>query len=244
MNKNNWYNKYYEKKIIDNVKYKEYDKYFGNIKKINLKKTIESIENNNKIKIEEIKKNYNNDNYINSINDLTSLELIQIELDIIKVLSKYCLENNLLDYNFFINTLKLLENISNKLKNNLNQPAIFHNDTDINDGIPRCSYKFCHFKSSCVYNYNNNNKKLICYQDHYVHNMISADINILVKYIKKYNNNDKISHNKEILKSINTLCYVINHMESELKEKCLYIDKSEWNKYHITKKVITKIVKA
>jgi len=242
MENNNWYHKYYIKNIYDEDKYNKFNKYFNNRKKNNLKEKIENIEKNYKIKISQLKINYQNKNYIDSIKNLTSLELLKIEQNIIKILSKYCLENNILEFKFFTETIKLFKKICDLLKNRLNQPTIFHNDLD--DGIPRCSYKFCNFKSSCNYNYNSK-KNIICYQDHYVHNMISADIDILLKYInKKYSNTDQIIHNKEILKSINTLCYVINHMVTELNEKCLYLDKSEWDKQHTTKKVITKIIKA
>ena len=44
----------------------------------------------------------------------------------------------------------------------------------------------------------------------------------------------KIEHNKEIQKSINNF-FVISHMEQELKNKCLYQDKSDWETFHFTK---------
>ena len=117
--------------------------------------------------------------------------------------------------------------------------SLVHGKPNINleENIPRCSYKFCKFKDSCSYNYNSKSKN-VCYQDHYVHNMVSSDINILILYIKSRKNFDRqyLSHNKEILKSINTLSYVISHMENELKTKCLYLDKKEWDKFHINKK--------
>ena len=48
--------------------------------------------------------------------------------------------------------------------------------------ITRCSYKFCSYQDSCTYNYNLKTKNL-CYQDHYVHNMVSSDLKILLNYI-------------------------------------------------------------
>ena len=39
----------------------------------------------------------------------------------------------------------------------------------------------------------------------------------------------------ELYKSINTLSYVINHMETELKSKCMFLDESEWEKNHFVK---------
>ena len=102
------------------------------------------------------------------------------------------------------------------------------------ENISRCSYKFCNFKDSCNYNYNKS--KNMCYQDHYVHNMVSADLKVVIDYIEqKYGDTKTISHNKEILKTINTLSFVINHMESELKAKCMYLSETEIESCHVIK---------
>ncbi len=236
----NWYNKYYNKnKLISN----KYDNYLNYFKKIdNFKKQINKIELSFNKDINELKKNGENiNNFINIYKNKKSLEILQKEAEIIRLLSKYSLQNNNMDYNFFYNSISLLINLSNLLQDNLKQPILKHNDYDIKEFIPRCSYKFCNFKGSCGYNYNNNST--ICYQDHYVHNMVSADLYVLLEYIKLFKNENKLIHNKEILKSINTLSFVINHMEKELKSKCLYQDKSDWNKFHFTKKVVNKIIK-
>jgi hypothetical protein len=66
--------------------------------------------------------------------------------------------------------------------------------------------------------------------------MVSADLKILIEYIEqKYGNTKVVLHNKEILKTINTLSYVINHMENELKTKCLYLSENEIESYHFIK---------
>lgn len=246
MEKNNWFNKYYNQhNIINNTdKYNDFIKFFKNNKKIDFKKEIEKKEHEYKMKLNKIKKNYKCKDYISNLKILKSLELIQEEFTIIKILSKYCLENNYLEYYFFIQSLEILKKISNILKDRLKQPTIYHDTNDLKNGIPRCSYKFCNFKDSCTYNYSKNLQ--ICYSDHYVHNMISADLDILIKYIKLFydNNNKNIILNKEILKSINTLCYVITHMENELKNRCFYLDKNEWELHHVTKKITDKIIRA
>jgi len=134
-----------------------------------------------------------------------------------------------------MNVLKFLFNLSEILRIRIGQKEIVHDFKIINSSISRCSYKFCNYKDNCVYNYNINNKNL-CYQDHYVHRMVSADLLILIHYITtKYIDKTHITHNKEILKSINTLYFVINHMENELKAKCLYIDKNDCEQYHFVK---------
>ena len=236
----NWYTKYFNNnKLISN----EYDDYLNYFKKVeNFKNKIDKIElsfNHNIKQLNDDGKNINQ--FIQKIKNKTSLEILQKEAEIIRLLSKYSLQNNNMNYDFFYNTIKLLINLSNLLRDKLKQPILKHTNYDINEFIPRCSYKFCNFKGSCGYNYNV--KSSICYQDHYVHNMVSADLNVLIEYIKLFKNENKLIHNKEILKSINTLSFVINHMEKELKSKCLYQNKSDWDKFHFTKKVVNKIIK-
>ena len=236
----NWYTKYYNNSILKSDKY---DNYLNNFKKIeNFKNKINKIEVSFNKNIEELNDNGKKINeFIQKYKNKTSLEILQKEADIIRLLSKYSLQNNNMDYDFFYNSIQLLINLSNLLRNHIKQPILKHTDYDINEFIPRCSYKFCNFKGSCGYNYNL--KSSICYQDHYVHNMVSADLYVLLEYIQLFKNENKLIHNKEILKSINTLSFVINHMEKELKSKCLYQNKSDWDKFHFTKKVVNKIIK-
>lgn len=175
----------------------------------------------------------NNKDNITELLKLTVLEILQKELEIIKLISKYSLQNNNVNKEFLINTLNIILDISTHLQNKLNQKDI-ENIKQTKVGLVRCSYKFCNFKENCVYNYQKKNNH--CYQDHFVHNMVSHDIRILIEYIKQsYDNQDEFKPNKEILKSLNTLSFVINHMEQELKAKCIYLDKSEWDKFHIYK---------
>jgi hypothetical protein len=63
--------------------------------------------------------------------------------------------------------------------------------------------------------------------------MVSHDVSSLISYIESnYKTNSLILHNKEILKTVNTLSFVIGHMEGELRAKCLYNDPKDWEKYH------------
>jgi hypothetical protein len=62
---------------------------------------------------------------------------------------------------------------------------------------------------------------------------LASNVLSLISYIEtNYSNNSQILHNKEILKTINTLSFVVGHMEAELRAKCLYIEQKEWEKYH------------
>ena len=58
----------------------------------------------------------------------------------------------------------------------------------------------------------------------------------IIDYIKdKYGETKIVLHNKEILKTINTLSFVIDHMEKELKNKCMYLPELEWESCHFLK---------
>jgi len=305
----------------------------------NMEDKILQIEKDYFDKIDYIKNLYNNSNKIKILKTKNSLIILQKELEIIKILTKYTLQNKILDYNFFKLCLILLLDLSETLRLRLNQKNLLHEDiknkkniiddtkknklnkinniiidnidsistnnidsivstnnidlvstnnidlvstnnidsivstdnidsivstnnidlvsTDNIDSIvstdnkiisdtiiidkmnaysiSRCSYKFCSYKDKCSYNYNTKSKNL-CYQDHYVHNMVSADLKILLKYINEnFNNSINILHTKEILKTINTLSFVISHMENELRIKCLCLPENEWESCHFIK---------
>ena len=205
----------------------------------NVETKINQIEKNYQDKLGEIIELCNNKNQVNELKLKNSLIILQKELDIIKLLTKYTLQNKNLDHIFFISCLNILFQLSETLRKRLGQKEIIHEKTEQeqkqNNYISRCSYKFCSYQDNCSYNYNSKTKNL-CYQDHYVHNMVSADLKILVEYIRqKYEKNNSVLHNKEIFKTINTLSFVIGHMELELRTKCLYQPESEWESFHFIK---------
>jgi len=223
----NWYKNYGLKIEINDNNLLDY---IDKLKNINLNNNISTkidiLEESYINKINELKKicvNY--DEYLNKFKLTSCLVIIQQELEIIKTLTKYTLENKILDLTFYIPCLNILLKLSEILRNKFNQKEIIHNlnnNTNTKNILYRCSYNFCNYKENCNFYYNNALKKK-CYQDHYVHNMVSNDIKILLDYI---NNNKDINgiilYNKEVLKTINTLSFVINHMESELRNKCLH----------------------
>ena len=80
-----------------------------------------------------------------------------------------------------------------------------------------------------------------CYADHYVHNMVAADCEALIEYVNHNHKNKNIaSHNKEIIKCINTLCFVIKHMYAELNSICLYSNPEDSDKLHQNRVIIKK----
>ena len=231
-----WYDKYLNKNddYDDKLIHELINKLNNNNQKTVQNKVIQ-LETEYQIKLKEIEELCTNDEKIDKIKKENSLKILQKELDIIKLLTKYSLQNNQLNYTFFMNALNLLFTLSEILRIRLKQnEIIIEKKAYLDDNISRCSYKFCNFKESCNYNYNKT--KNMCYQDHYVHSMVSIDLKILIEYIdKKYGDTKIVLHNKEILKTINTLSYVINHMENELKSKCLYLPENEIESFHFVK---------
>lgn len=225
----NWYETYYENNFLDEKLLKQY-------KKCIPKETEDDIFDDNFNELMTKINNYDLEKIQDEFEKLTSLDLLDEELKIVKLISKYTLQNNYLNYGFFLKSLDVILIQSNILASRLKLQPIDHKVKNYNNYIPRCSYKFCNFKNDCFYNYNRKTKN-ICYQDHYVHNMVSADLIILIDYIKnKFNENKLIIPNKEILKSINTLSFVVDHMYSELKSRCLYLKDDEIEKEHFIKK--------
>lgn len=166
----------------------------------------------------------------NSYNSKNSLSLLESQKDIIVTLNKYCLKLHQIDFDFIINTLNYLLQISLILKKRLKQKDIV---LVAKDNIQRCSYKFCKFKENCTYNYSH--KKNVCYQDHYVHNMVICDLKQIISFIQKNKNNKSLQLN-DFSKSINTISFVINHMFKELNSRCLYVKSDiEIEKEHISK---------
>ncbi len=206
----------------------------------NVETKINQIEKDYQDKLKEIDNLCKNSEEVEKVKLLNSLLILQKELDIIKLLTKYTLQNKVLDYDFIVACLNILLTLSETLRTRLGQKEIVHDKTNSTSTpgdftISRCSYKFCSYQDNCTYNYNLKTKAL-CYQDHYVHNMVSADLKILLEHIKvKYEKTKMVLHNKEILKTINTLSFVIGHMETELRTKCLYSPESEWESAHVVK---------
>lgn len=215
--------------LLTNVDAEKLDKYINILDNNIENEPIDESKNdyNYNIKIKELIELYNNTEEIEKIKQFTSLNILKKELEIIKLLTKYFLQNKVIEYNYITVCLKLLLLLSEHLRVRINQKKIV-NKNSINI-LKRSSYKFCVYKHNCMYNYNKK-CKYVCYQDHYVHNMVSYDLELLINYID--NNNE--SNNKDILKTLNTLNFVIGHMESELKMKCLYIkNENDAEQYHI-----------
>ena len=228
----NWYNTYYIKSNVDSPEINKYKSFFIDKEEDN----IDDLEKEYSVSLNKINDLFDKENLPTFLEEINSLKLLEDELHIIKILAKYTLQNNYLDFDFFSKCINVLITISKVLMDRLKLTEVSHKSKNYSTYIPRCSYKFCNFKDECFYNYNLKTKN-ICYQDHYVHNMVAADLLTLQDYINiKFSDNKLVIPNKEILKTINTLCYVIEHMYSELKARCLYLKEDEIEKEHLIKK--------
>lgn len=178
-------------------------------------KTVE--EEKNIVKIVNIDDILNSDH--KSLNELLILEYQTIiSTNLRKTIKTIIEEKNInnFDFNSIIKKLNWLKIGSKILNDNLGLELCKHKFNN-NDAIPRSSYKFCNYTYDCEFNYDFKKHKG-CYHQHFVHNLLYADIDVLLKFIKfKKNKNLEIKDLEESIKSINTISFVINHMYDELK---------------------------
>lgn len=131
-------------------------------------------------------------------------------INILKNQYKLCeyLKNNYKTYDTSIK-LQIIESllfISRTLCLKNNQKLVKHKILN-NTSIPRSSYKFCINTNKCINYYH---KNTMCNSQHFVYNKVFADIDSLKYFIS---NNIEST---DIIISINTLLYVIDHMVKEL----------------------------
>ena len=184
----------------------------------------------------------NNENILNEIykilnyrkfDDMSSLEIIQKQ-DLISSYISKSIQNNIIKKNFFIDCITYLKDTSEVLSKKLNLSIHKHNYEFVKkDKIIRSSYKFCNYKHNCSYNYDKGKKG--CYADHYPHHMIYADCDALLYCVNTYYENMEEISNKEVIRCINTISYVIKHIFDELNNLCLYCKREDHDKFHFIK---------
>lgn len=155
---------------------------------------------------------------------------------------KQCMENNeKIDLNLHKNKFEWLSDANKYLSKKLKLPDIPIKMSG-NEIIARSSYKFCEYSYDCEFNYsknltsqNKNQKKTRgCYKQHFVYNFLKTDIDSIVLYLEKTQNNGGEINYEELNKCMNTICYVINKMKDEL-ENLHFRYGSEFKKYHMEK---------
>lgn len=220
----------WDKYLVEIEPSSKYDKILMELKKVDSIDNVEEIEKIEKEyidKIKQIKELNSDDKKTIELLKLSSLDLLKEEYALVKLFSKYSLQQNDYDVKFLLKILNLLYIISNELAERIKQQKITHKKRKDRD-IMRCSYKFCNFKSNCKYHYG----KKKCNSDHFVHNMVSADLDNLIDFFQNKTEKEFTS-NKEVIKSINTILYVISHMESELSDSCRYESEDKWESFHL-----------
>lgn len=151
--------------------------------------------------------------------DLCDLNIMEYQTSIINYLRRQLKtkENDKLNIDDLLLKLDWLLNTSKYLSDKIGLQTFQHKNNGDNM-VSRSSYKFCDYNFECQFNYNLK-KHCGCFAQHYVHNLVRADIEALKMYIS--NNKTNINENDykidEIRKSINTISFVIGHMYEELK---------------------------
>jgi len=159
---------------------------------------------------------------IKTLSDITVLEYQNALCIDLRRYVRYMLDNynkEKFDVAGFINKLEWLKSASKHLSEKIGQPA-YQNENRTNKMFQRSSYKFCNFNYECEFNYNTK-KYTGCFAQHYVHNIVYADLVTLVNCILKLNQSGEFRISFELLKELkktaSTLSFVINHMFEELK---------------------------
>lgn len=170
---------------------------------------------------------------LTNIDNLTALEILKNQ-DLVSSYISKSIQNNIINKEFFIKCILYIKNTSKVLCDKINQSLFTHNYNFIKkDKIIRSSYKFCNYKHECTYNYEKGKKG--CYADHYPHNMVYADCDALLECMKLYYSDEVEIQNKELVRCINTISFVIRHMYEELNNLCLYSNRNDHNKFHFIK---------
>lgn len=178
-----------------------------------------------------------------TIDDITLLEWETYLSSHLKKYIKQCMEGsdkyNKFDYNLHIPKFEWLIQTSKFLSDKLGLIITNHNNNnfDLHKGIiPRSSYKFCEYNYDCQFNYKD--KYNGCYAQHFVHNLVTADISAMIYYLKYIYETKKEYNYDELVKCITTIAYVIKHMYEELSN--LYFHYGNINNFHIEKSKVKK----
>lgn len=149
-----------------------------------------------------------------NIDEFTLLKYQMILSGSLRKYFKNMIDNySIINYDLCKEQLNWLFKSSEYLSNKYKMTPI---KTIYNGSIHRSSYKFCQRGSDCELFY----KRKCCNQQHFVYNIISADISSLILYLrdKEY----EVIEHIEVQKTINTISYVINHMYVELNNLVYY----------------------
>ncbi len=92
----------------------------------NVETKIDQIEKDYQNKLKDIEAMCENKSSVDELRVSNSLNILQKELEIIKLLTKYTLQNKNINYDFFLNCLDILLNLSETLRIRIGQKEINH----------------------------------------------------------------------------------------------------------------------
>lgn len=171
-------------------------------------------------------------------NNVSDIVLLHYQIQVCNYLKKMIKKCAHIDYYYTMKDdicekLEWLTGASKYLSNKIGLTMYNHacNNHINKNVIPRSSYKFCNYNYECEFNYNLKKTKG-CFAQHYVHNIIYADIVALEKFIDNNINMDSDGI-EQIKKSITTMLFVITHMHDELLNSCIYRDKISIDENHV-----------
>lgn len=161
------------------------------------------------------------------------MEYQNIMANTLKKYIKQCMENNEnIDLNLHKGKFKWLSDVNKYLSSKLKLPHMPIKSSN-NEMITRSSYKFCEYSYDCEFNYPKDNRKTRgCYKQHFVYNFLKSDIDSILLYLEKIENNKIDINYEELNKCMNTICYVINKMKDELENLHFRYGKN-YKQYHV-----------
>jgi hypothetical protein len=163
---------------------------------------------------------------------INSLILLDNEYFLIQYISKHIQQYKIKSDNIpkYIKYLTWISDASEILSNRLKLPKI---TKPYSGDLIKRTYDFCPHRSNCQINYGS--KKGKCCAPHYIHNLVTYDLNMLIKYLEKNKEGSAFVFEQEvfkILKHINTIQFIINQMYLELASFKNYVVNNEIEKYH------------
>jgi predicted patatin/cPLA2 family phospholipase len=122
---NNYVIKFDEK--LNTGKFNDYiNKLLNKSDEKNVETKIDQIEKDYQNKLKDIEIMCENKSSVEELKVSNSLNILQKELEIIKLLTKYTLQNKNINYDFFLNCLDILLNLSETLRIRISQKEINH----------------------------------------------------------------------------------------------------------------------
>lgn len=156
---------------------------------------------------------------IHTVNDLLQYECMVSSFVKALVDKKIDIQNHLKNIRDY---LAWISECSKNLARRINQPIYDVEHTY----ITRSSYNFCKDFVHCERFYNEQ-KKPSCNYHHFVHSQLKLDVDSVVQYIDNHLKTGGVLDAKNLVLSIKTICFVTQHMVSEMNYICSMCDAPE-----------------